>query len=88
MSLYPSLPTGSGVALHIGSGYDEPPDFSPSVFFPLRETSDTLLKVMVDYGVSWYCLQRGLTLINARNGEEAMKALEGIVGATALYLAR
>jgi hypothetical protein len=74
--------------LQVGGAFDPPGLLEPSAFFSLHKASDTLLKVVVDYGASWYCVQRGLTLINARNGEEVFHALHGVVGATALYLTR
>jgi len=88
LSLNPSLPLGANTVLHVGGAYDPPGAFEPSAFFPLRKGSDTLLKVLVDYGASWYCVQKGLNLINARNGEDVATAAQGIVGAIALYLAR
>ncbi|RDW63805.1 hypothetical protein BP6252_11350 [Coleophoma cylindrospora] len=88
LSLYPSLPLGANTVLQIGGAYDPPGVIEPSALFPPRKTSDTLLKVAVDYGASWYCVQRGLTLINARNVDEVLAAVTGIVGAAALYFAR
>jgi hypothetical protein len=88
MSLNPSLPTGAASALHVGSGYDEPPDFSPSAFFPIRQSSDTLVKVLLDRGVAWFFLARALELIKARTWDEVRRGLEGAAGAAALLICR
>jgi hypothetical protein len=88
MGLDHSLPTGAAVALHVGSGYDEPPDFSPSAYFPLRPSSNTLLKVLLDRGIAFFFLSRAIELVRARTWDDVQKAGEGIAGTTALLLCR
>ena len=88
MCWWPSLPTGSAISLHVGSGFDDPAEFNPSSWYPVSKSTDTLLKLLLDRGVIFFFLTRAMALLEARTWNDIVQGAQGVAGAAALYAVR